>query len=102
VSLEQEPQPESQAEPELPSQSRSEPEPWSESKPQSEARSAAEPMPATEDAQPGTADSDVVRRQMDELEDIERRALAEHAERYDHLHAELQAALSDIDGVAES
>jgi len=42
-----------------------------------------------------------VRRQLAQLEDIEHRPLAEHAERYDHLHAELQTALSDIDGAAE-
>jgi hypothetical protein len=42
-----------------------------------------------------------VRRQVAELEGIEHRPLGEHAERYDQVHAELQAALSDIDGAAE-
>ncbi len=42
-----------------------------------------------------------VRSQLAQLEDIEHRPLAEHAERYDHVHAELQTALSDIDGAAE-
>ena len=42
-----------------------------------------------------------VRGQLAELEDIEDRPLPEHAERYDQVHAELQAALSDIDGAAE-
>jgi hypothetical protein len=36
-----------------------------------------------------------------QLEDIEHRPLAEHAERYDQVHSELQTALSDIDGAAE-
>ena len=42
-----------------------------------------------------------VRSQLAQLEDIEHRPLAEHAERYDQVHAELQTALSDIDGAAE-
>jgi len=42
-----------------------------------------------------------VRRQLAQLEDIEHRPLSEHAERYDQVHAELQAALSDIDGAVE-
>ena len=33
-----------------------------------------------------------------ELDGIETRPLGEHAERYDHVHAQLQAALSEIDG----
>ena len=42
-----------------------------------------------------------VRSQLAQLEGIEQRPLPEHAERYDQVHAELQAALSDIDGAAE-
>lgn len=42
-----------------------------------------------------------VRSQLVQLDDIEHRPLAEHAERYDQVHAELQSALSDIDGAAE-
>jgi hypothetical protein len=42
-----------------------------------------------------------VRGQLAELDGIEERPLAEHAERYDRVHAELQAALTEIDGTAE-
>jgi hypothetical protein len=39
-----------------------------------------------------------VRRRVAELDGIEHQPLATHAERYDEIHAELQAALTEIDG----
>ena len=39
-----------------------------------------------------------VRQQVASLSGIENRPLAEHAQRYDEVHAELQAALTEIDG----
>ncbi len=44
---------------------------------------------------------DRVRGQLADLEAIDDRPLAEHAERYDQIHGQLQAALSDIDDAAE-
>lgn len=44
---------------------------------------------------------DRVRGQLAELEDIDDRPLSEHAERYDRIHTQLQAALTDIDDTAE-
>jgi len=41
-----------------------------------------------------------VRRQVSELDEIETLPLGEHAERYNQVHAQLQAALSEIDGGA--
>jgi hypothetical protein len=39
-----------------------------------------------------------VRQQVASLVGIENRPLAEHAQRYDEVHVELQAALTEIDG----
>ena len=44
---------------------------------------------------------DRVRAQLADLEEIDDRPLSEHAERYDQIHEQLQAALSDIDDAGE-
>ncbi len=54
--------------------------------------SEEEPMPVPAEER--------VRRQVAALDGIDERPLAEHAERYDQVHAQLQAALTGIDGGA--
>lgn len=48
-------------------------------------------------AEPGDIASATVSNRLAELDDLTRRPLAQHAEVYQALHADLQAALAEID-----
>lgn len=59
----------------------------------------ADPDGEPRTATPGSAGSvEAISRQLDELNTLDSRPLAEHADVYHRIHAELQAALVDIDG----
>ncbi len=42
--------------------------------------------------------TDRIEQQLSSLQDIQQRPLSEHAERFSAVHAQLQAALTEIDG----
>jgi hypothetical protein len=66
-----------------------------------EDRTPSTGQPAEQHDEPAPIElEEQVRRQLAELDGIENRPLAEHAERYDQVHRQLQAALSEIDGAA--
>jgi hypothetical protein len=73
-------------------------EPEPQAPPQAAVEPEAEPEPVRVPLAEDASVEERVRYHVAGLDGIERRPLAEHAQRYDEVHVELQAALTEIDG----